>query len=174
MSREVVAAMVRRPAPGAALPCRILPLSFRAAGITEYMRKGGDVETATRIAGRCSRTTRSSRDVSLNEIERIHIRGASACVLAICSLGTLRCWSSRRTQPPNAGLPLRGTATQTVANSVRYTPKAVRDVLQYGTDLHLRTIPLALIGFRRVLFIAAVAFPPLVQLLPKSRWLIHL
>ena len=50
----------------------INPHSFRAAGITEYIRNGGDVETAARIAGHEStRTTqpynRIQEDVSLDE-----------------------------------------------------------------------------------------------------------
>jgi len=70
--------MVKRRARKAALPSRISPHSFRATGITEYMRNGGDVETAARIAGHEStRTTqlysRVQDDVSLDEIERIHI-----------------------------------------------------------------------------------------------------
>jgi len=78
MSRQNAAAMVKRRARGAALPSRISPHSFRATGITEYMRNGGDVETAARIAGHEStRTTqlynRVQDDVSLDEIERIHI-----------------------------------------------------------------------------------------------------
>ena len=78
LSRQNVAAMVKRRAKKAALPSRISPHSFRATGITEYMRNGGDVETAARIAGHEStRTTqlynRVQDDVSLDEIERIHI-----------------------------------------------------------------------------------------------------
>ena len=78
LTRQNVAAMVKRRAKKAGLPSRISPHSFRATGITEYMRNGGDVETAARIAGHEStRTTqlynRVQDDVSLDEIERIHI-----------------------------------------------------------------------------------------------------
>lgn len=78
MRRESVWGMVKRRAAKAALPYEISPHSFRATGITEYMRRGGDVETAARIAGHEStRTTqlynRVQEDVSLDEIERIHI-----------------------------------------------------------------------------------------------------
>ena len=77
MSRQSAWEMVKRRALGAGLPRQISPHSFRATGITEYMRNGGDVETA-RIAGHEStRTTqlynRVQEDVSLDEIERIHI-----------------------------------------------------------------------------------------------------
>ena len=78
MSRQTAWAMVKRRARGAALPHQISPHSFRATGITEYMRNGGDVDTAARIAGQEStRTTqlynRVQEELSLDEIERIHI-----------------------------------------------------------------------------------------------------
>ena len=52
--------------------------SCRGTGITEYLRAGGTLETAARIAGQAStRTTqlynRSPEEVSLDEIERIYI-----------------------------------------------------------------------------------------------------
>ena len=51
---------------------------LRGTGITEYLRSGGTLETAARIAGHEStRTTqlynRLPDEVSLDEIERIHI-----------------------------------------------------------------------------------------------------
>ena len=51
---------------------------FRGTGITEYLRNGGDLEVATRIADHAStRTTQPynklPEEVSLDEIERIHI-----------------------------------------------------------------------------------------------------
>lgn len=54
------------------------PHSFRATGITEYLRNGGREELAAKIAGHEStRTTRLYNrlpdEVSLVEIERIHI-----------------------------------------------------------------------------------------------------
>ena len=53
--------------------------SFRGTEITEYLRNGGDLEVAARIAGHEStRTTqlynRLHEEISLDEIERIHIR----------------------------------------------------------------------------------------------------
>jgi len=52
--------------------------SFRATGITEYLRNGGKLEIAQRMANHESaRTTglydRRSDDVSLDEVERIQI-----------------------------------------------------------------------------------------------------
>ena len=52
--------------------------SFRGTGITEYLRNGGDLEVAARIAGyESTRTTqlynRLAEEISLDEIERIHI-----------------------------------------------------------------------------------------------------
>lgn len=78
MRRESVWGMVKRPAAKAALPYAINPHSFRATGITEYIRNGGDVETAARIAGHESTGTtqlynRVQEDVSLDEIERIRV-----------------------------------------------------------------------------------------------------
>lgn len=52
--------------------------SFRATGVTEFLKNGGAIETAARIAGHEStRTTqlydRSFQEISLDEIERILI-----------------------------------------------------------------------------------------------------
>ena len=60
------------------LPAEICAHSFRGTGITEYLRNGGDLEVAARIAGHEStRTTqlynRLHEEISLDEIERIHI-----------------------------------------------------------------------------------------------------
>ena len=62
----------------AGLPTEICAHSFRGAGITEYLRNGRDLEVAARIAGHEStRTTqlynRLREEISLDEIERIHI-----------------------------------------------------------------------------------------------------
>ena len=62
----------------AGLPAEICAHSFRGTGITEYLRNGGDLEVAARIAGHEStRTTqlynRLREEISLDEIERIHI-----------------------------------------------------------------------------------------------------
>jgi site-specific recombinase XerD len=70
--------MVKRRALGAGLPPELCNHSFRGAGITEYLKNGGAIETAARIAGHEStRTTqlydRSFEAISLDEIERIHI-----------------------------------------------------------------------------------------------------
>ena len=61
-----------------ALPDKISNDRFRGTGITEYLRNGRDLEIAARIAGHEStRTTqlynRVHEEVSLDEIERIHI-----------------------------------------------------------------------------------------------------
>ena len=60
------------------MPDEISNHSFRGTGITEYLRNGGDLEIAARIAGHEStRTTqlynRVHEELSLDEIERIHI-----------------------------------------------------------------------------------------------------
>ena len=49
-----------------------------STGITEYLRNGGDLEVAARIAGHESTCTtqlynRLPEEISLDEIERIHI-----------------------------------------------------------------------------------------------------
>ena len=78
MTRQAAIAMVKRRAAAAGLPRKIFNHSFRGTGITEYLRAGGDLETAARIAGHAStRTTqlynRTDNELSLDEIERIHI-----------------------------------------------------------------------------------------------------
>ncbi len=66
----------------AGLPAEIYAHSFRGVGITEHLRNGSDLELATRIAGHAStRTTQLYNKlpelVSLDEIERIHMRGVA-------------------------------------------------------------------------------------------------
>ena len=78
LQRPDALAMIKRRAKAAGLPGRICAHSFRGTGITEYLRAGGTLETAARIAGHEStRTTqlynRLPDEVSLDEIERIHI-----------------------------------------------------------------------------------------------------
>ena len=78
MSRLSALKMIKRRARQAGLPAEICAHSFRGTGITEYLRNGGDLEVAARIAGHEStRTTqlynRLNEEISLDEIERIHI-----------------------------------------------------------------------------------------------------
>ena len=78
MSRLGALRMIKRRARRAGLPVEICAHSFRGTGITEYLRNGGDLEVAARIAGHEStRTTqlynRLAEEISLDEIERIHI-----------------------------------------------------------------------------------------------------
>ena len=70
--------MIKRRTRQAGLPREICAHSFRGTGITEYLRNGGDLEVAARIAGHEStRTTqlynRVREEISLDEIERKHI-----------------------------------------------------------------------------------------------------
>ena len=78
MSRLSALKMIKRRARKAGLPAEICAHSFRGTGITEYLRNGGDLKVAARIAGHEStRTTqlynRLNEEISLDEIERIHI-----------------------------------------------------------------------------------------------------
>ena len=78
LTRGKAWAMIKRRAKAAGLPGRISAHSFRGTGITEYLRSGGTLETAARIAGHEStRTTqlynRLDDEVTLDEIEKIHI-----------------------------------------------------------------------------------------------------
>ena len=78
MSRHTVIKMVKRRALQVGLPGEICNHSFRGTGITEYLRNGGELEKAARIAGHEStRTTqlynRTDDELTLDEIERIHI-----------------------------------------------------------------------------------------------------
>ena len=78
MSRLSALKMIKRRARQAGLPADICAHSFRGTGIAEYLRNGGDLEVAARIAGHEStRTTqlynRLNDEISLDEIERIHI-----------------------------------------------------------------------------------------------------
>ena len=78
MTRATALRMIKRRSRQAGLPAEICAHSFRGTGITEYLRNGGDLEVAARIAGHEStRTTqlynRVQEEISLDEIERIHI-----------------------------------------------------------------------------------------------------
>ncbi len=78
LDRAAALKMIKRRAKSAGLPGEVCAHSFRGTGITEYLRAGGTLETAARIAGHEStRTTqlynRLQDEVSLDEIERIHI-----------------------------------------------------------------------------------------------------
>jgi integrase len=70
--------MVRRRARDAGIKTKIGNHTFRATGITTYLKNGGKLEIAQQIAAHeSSRTTglydRRDDDVSLDEIERIGI-----------------------------------------------------------------------------------------------------
>lgn len=78
MTRNDAYRMVARRAKEAGLPPGVCCHSFRATGITEYMKNGGNIVTAAAIAGHSStRTTqlynRNEEDVPIEEIERIDI-----------------------------------------------------------------------------------------------------
>jgi len=78
MTRATALKAIKRRAVHAGLPREVCAHSFRGTGITEYLRNGGDLGVAARIAGHEStRTTqlynRLPEEISLDEIERIHI-----------------------------------------------------------------------------------------------------
>src|SRR6202041_2865804 len=70
--------MIRRRALAAGISTKIGNHSFRATGITEYLKNGGKLEIAQQMANHeSSRTTglydRRNDEVSLDEVERIGI-----------------------------------------------------------------------------------------------------
>jgi integrase len=76
LSRVDVFYMVKRRARAAGVSERIGCHTFRATGITVYLKNGGSIETAQRIAGHESiKTTRlydrRHEQVTLDEVERI-------------------------------------------------------------------------------------------------------
>jgi len=78
MSQSDAYRMVRRRARDAGIKTRIGNHTFRATGITAYLKNGGKLEIAQQIAAHeSSRTTglydRRDDDVSLDEVERIGI-----------------------------------------------------------------------------------------------------
>jgi site-specific recombinase XerD len=78
MSQADAYRMIRRRALAAGIATKIGNHSFRATGITEYLRNGGKLETAQQMANHeSSRTTglydRRGDQVSLDEVERIVI-----------------------------------------------------------------------------------------------------
>ncbi|MGF6776026.1 tyrosine-type recombinase/integrase [Paraburkholderia sp. GAS334] len=71
-------AMVRRRALAAGIDTKIGNHTFRATGITAYLKNGGTLENAAAMANHAStRTTqpydRRRDDISLDEVERIHV-----------------------------------------------------------------------------------------------------
>ena len=71
-------AMIRRRAAGAGIETKLGSHSFRATGVTAYLKNGGTLEKATAMANHAStRTTqlydRRRDEVGLNEVERIVI-----------------------------------------------------------------------------------------------------
>jgi integrase len=71
-------AMIRRRATAAGIETKLSNHSFRATGITAYLKNGGTLEKAAAMANRASmRTTqlydRRRDEVSLDEVERIAI-----------------------------------------------------------------------------------------------------
>lgn len=78
MAQADVHRMIRRRAKAAGIQTKIGCHTFRATGITAYLKNGGKLETAQRIAAHeSSRTTglydRRDDDISLDEVERIAI-----------------------------------------------------------------------------------------------------
>ena len=78
LRRDNALAMVKRRAIAVGLSDRVCCHTFRATGITAFLRNGGTIENAARIAAHEStRTTqlynRTADEVSLDEIERILI-----------------------------------------------------------------------------------------------------
>jgi integrase/recombinase XerD len=70
--------MVRRRAVDAAIETEIGCHSFRATGITDYLKNGGRIEVAQRMAGHSNAKTaglydRGNDEISLDEVERIAI-----------------------------------------------------------------------------------------------------
>jgi integrase len=89
MSQADVYRMIRRRARDAGLLTKIGCHSFRATGITEYLRNGGKLEVAQQMANHESaRTTglydRRDDQVSLDEVERIVIWLCSIRSLLLC------------------------------------------------------------------------------------------
>jgi integrase/recombinase XerD len=78
MSRTDVWYMIRRRASDAGIETPIGCHTFRATGITDYLKNGGRIEVAQRMAGHSNAKTtglydRRNDDVSLDEVERITI-----------------------------------------------------------------------------------------------------
>jgi integrase/recombinase XerD len=78
MTRIDAYRMIRRRAQGAGIETEIGCHTFRATGITDYLKNGGRIEVAQKMAGHSSaRTTglyeRRADEVSLDEVERIGI-----------------------------------------------------------------------------------------------------
>ena len=74
MSRLSALKMIKRRARTAGFPAEICAHSFRGTGITEYLRNGGDLEIAAHESTRTTQLyNRLPEEISLDEIERIHI-----------------------------------------------------------------------------------------------------
>ena len=78
MTRTDALRMIKRRAKKAGLPDTISCHSFRATGITEYLKNGGRLEFAQEMANHASAKTtklydRRTDEISLDEFERVGI-----------------------------------------------------------------------------------------------------
>jgi integrase len=93
-------AMIRRRAAGAGIDTRVGNHTFRATGITAYLKNGGTLENAAAMANHAStRTTqlydRRRDDMSLDEVERIAIgfnQNMAAAGLIVIASATPQHW----------------------------------------------------------------------------------
>jgi hypothetical protein len=101
-------AMVRRRAIAAGIGTKIGNHTFRATGITAYLKNGGTLENAAAMANHAStRTTqlydRRHHEISLDEVERIRVWIDASChvrepATGICSRGASS--MNGRVRPP--------------------------------------------------------------------------
>ena len=75
MDRTDALKMIKRRAKQAGLPAEVCAHGFRGTGITEYLRAGGTLETAARIAGHASTRTLPSWMALASVAKRIHSQG---------------------------------------------------------------------------------------------------
>ena len=93
-------AMVRRRAAAASIETKIGNHTFRATGITAYLKNGGTLEKAAAMANHAStRTTqlydRRRDEVSLDEVERVVISADLICLIPGSVVLVLECLTRR-------------------------------------------------------------------------------
>jgi hypothetical protein len=131
--------MVRRRAAAAGIDAKIGSHSFRATGITAYLKNGGTLENTAAMANHAStRTTqlydRRRDDISLDEVERIRVQRdhtlsvstAQACSKPI----SLRACPSMSLQAGLAGI-LRFPPHRFLNNRLR---RELSEIMEYQVD----------------------------------------
>ena len=149
MSRLSALKMIKRRARKVGLPAEICAHSFRGTGITEYLRNGGDLEVAARIAGHEStRTTQLYNRLERGDLAR---RDRTHSHLSGSGTGSDRSRGVARPQPPRRQRMNRSELSSRVAADASLSKAGADSVIDAVfstiTDTLARGESVAIAGF---------------------------